>query len=907
MGEKTVKNNGSMRENMHQLIQVQSPARFVKLTGNMGFCNQFFIKPSMAVLPIEISESHERSEDLVYSFSSTSGFDSEHAFNKIIDLLSELKDITSGQNAPIQNNTVLRDQIINQLKNEVLRSRTNLTTQQIKNLEVVSSNNFDEKTLTDILRSLLESAKKKSDEKSPLTNGEQGKTSKKNRTPAKKIAEDYFKILKNVRNYSKVVEDIHNRVIRKNAINPVGEKKSDQEIFNKHEKIAKNKIKNFKYISDEINEILNPKIIEEIQESFEKNVVNKISKLSPIIKLQSKISELSIMSNVTEIMDRILERSVPKVLRTNTKLINKIVDKSEIKELKENVVAYQQQYENERVVHQRSLDRVYNDIRKVYSAKTFSQNVFEVLKSSRFRNVNFEEAIKKNLLKVTAKNEVVNRIKSIYEKQIQKENIRRTVDKTKFVNRENIEVLSNEERSAVDEVVDFVHHRPSHGERFRRNTDRIINRIQNVYERQIQEENAKKFINKTRFINKENVKTLDVEEREAVDEIVKLRRKNRSVERNFYNKTSVIDKIFNDVKFKNTNYKTVLDNIDLISNKFREEKNVLKRIFASHLINSENANIVNQVLKINNLMAKNQKLTTLNKSYLITENEFKFKPVYLRDKIIKGEEIENIVEKNVKKVLAPSTFTQNLFKKKIKLKRIFASHLINSENADIVNQVLKINKLMAKNQKLTTLNKSYLITENEFKFKPVYLRDKIIKGEEIENIVEKNVKKVLAPSIFTQSSFKTKVKDVYRDIVAPKIIKHVKNDDFSRKVYAIHKSVTSPTERLLDYADSRYIVYKEEPKVIQKEAEPVPEKPKKSNATIKGKNDALRSKVISQQEKIDTKSIEKSIMAKTLSRNDVEMMIDSRLGGINIEAISRAVINKVESKIRLNNKRTGVF
>ena len=47
-------------------------------------------------------------------------------------------------------------------------------------------------------------------------------------------------------------------------------------------------------------------------------------------------------------------------------------------------------------------------------------------------------------------------------KQIQKENIRRTVDKTTFVNRENIEVLSNEERSAVDEVVDFVHHRPSH-------------------------------------------------------------------------------------------------------------------------------------------------------------------------------------------------------------------------------------------------------------------------------------------------------------------------------------------------------------------------------------------------------------------------------------------------------------
>lgn len=815
MGEKTVKNNGAMRENTHKLIQVQSPASFAKLTGNMGFCNQFFIKPSMTVLPVESSESYDRSEDLVYSSSSTSGFDSEHAFNTIIDLLSELKAVTSGQNAPIQNNTVLRDQIVNQLKNEVLRSRTNLTTQQIKNLEVVSSNNFDEKTLTDILRSLLESAKKKSDEKSPLKNEAQGEASKKNRTPAKKIAEDYFKVLKNVRNYSKVVEDIHNRVIRKNTINPVGEKKSDQEISTKHEKPAKNKIKNLKYISDEINEILNPKIIEEIQESFEKNVVNKISKLSPIIKLQSKISELSIMSNVTEIMDRILERSVPKVLRTHTKLINKIVDKSEIKELKENVVAHQQQYENDRAVHQRSLDRVYNDIRKVYNTKTFSQNVFEVLKSSKFKNVNFEEAIKKNLLKVTAKNEVVNRIKNIYEKQIQKENVHRTVDKTTFVNRENIEVLSTEERSAVDEVVDFVHHKPSHGERFRRNTDRIINRIQNVYEKQIQEENTQRFINKTRFINKENVETLDVEEREAVDEIVKLRRKNRSVERNFYHETSIANKILSDVKFKNTNYKTVLDNIDLISNKFREEKNVLKRIFASHLINSENANIVNQVLKIN--------------------------------------------------------------------------------------------RLMAKSQRLTTLNKSYLITENDLKFKPVYLRDKIIQGEEIENVVERNVKKVLTPSAFTQSVFKTKVKDVYRNIVAPKIIKHVKNDEFSRKVYAIHRNVTSPTERVLDYADARYMIYKEEPKIVQKETEPVKKEPKKSGTTIKGGNEALRNKIIAKQEKIDTKSLEKSIMAKTLSRNDVEMMINSRLSGINIEAISRAVINKVESKIKLNNKRIGAF
>ena len=142
-----------------ELIQVKSPVSFVQLTGNGKFCNKLFAKSSMTVLPTDGTEENYRAESLVYSTPPTSDFDPE-AFATIIDLLNQLKAATSEQNVFVQNNTVVREQILRQLKNEISKAGNNLTSNQIQNLEVVSSNNFDEQMLTDILKSLLESSKK---------------------------------------------------------------------------------------------------------------------------------------------------------------------------------------------------------------------------------------------------------------------------------------------------------------------------------------------------------------------------------------------------------------------------------------------------------------------------------------------------------------------------------------------------------------------------------------------------------------------------------------------------------------------------------------------------------------------------------------------------------------------------
>ncbi|MDO4199280.1 MAG: hypothetical protein Q4D57_00740 [Clostridia bacterium] len=729
-----------------ELIQVKSPVSFVQLTGNGKFCNKLFTKSSMTVLPTDSTEENYRAESLVYSTPPTSDFDPE-AFATIIDLLNQLKAATSEQNVFVQNNTVVREQILRQLKNEISKAGNNLTSNQIQNLEVVSSNNFDEQTLTDILKSLLESSKKKSDEKGKLIY-KNIEASKPGKISTARIAKYYLKILKNVHHYSKVVEGVFDHVSSKKIIHKSSEKdKPEQTPKEESAKKPEKNLNKIKHVSSEINNILSPKILEEIQESFEKKIVNKLGLISPIVKLQSKISELSVITNVNKIVSQVVERTVPKALKTHTKLINKIVDKSDIEEIKEHILSHEEQYQVDKAVHKRSLDRIYNDIRKVYSAKNISENVFEVLKSSKFRNVNFEEAIKKNLLKVSSKNEVVNRIKNIYEKQVQKSNTKRVVDKSERINRENVEALDTEERLAIEDVVN-------------------------------------------------------------------IRRNNRSLETRFSEQTNLAQQILNNINSRSINYKTLINSIDTISNKTHEQKEILKRIFTSHLIDGEQG-----------------------------------------------------------------------------------SKLLRTE---------KIDKFIKKHRKLILSDKEYRITEKGEQFTPIYLKDKVINNKEIQNVVEENINKVLSPKVLTENKIKLTTKDIYRHIVTPKITKHIKTTGQTHTEYLVHRDINTPVERYLDYTETPYMVYKEEPKFITAEKVAEEKRPEKHRYSQKG-SDTPHIEQIVQPEVMDTKKLEKDIISKTLSKNDVAQMIQSYMRDVNVDTISREVMGRVETKLRMDKRRNGIF
>ena len=48
-------------------------------------------------------------------------------------------------------------------------------------------------------------------------------------------------------------------------------------------------------------------------------------------------------------------------------------------------------------------------------------------------------------------------------------------------------------------------------------------------------------------------------------------------------------------------------------------------------------------------------------------------------------------------------------------------------------------------------------------------------------------------------------------------------------------------------------------------------------------------------------------MAKTLKRADVERMIQEHISGIDLESISREVIERVEDRFTMDRERNGIF
>ena len=155
MKEKSINSTG-----MKAMTNVKSPGNLITLKNNNSFCNYFINHNSMTSL-VDNNEEYDSSQSkLIYDFSGTS-LPYDDVLGKIIDLLFQLRAAQSDQNVFVQNNTVVREQILNQLQNEILKVNHKLSKSQIKNLEVISSNSFDEDKLNEILKSFLDSSKKK--------------------------------------------------------------------------------------------------------------------------------------------------------------------------------------------------------------------------------------------------------------------------------------------------------------------------------------------------------------------------------------------------------------------------------------------------------------------------------------------------------------------------------------------------------------------------------------------------------------------------------------------------------------------------------------------------------------------------------------------------------------------------
>ena len=788
-------------------MNVKNPSMIGTLKKNNNFCTSFFSKQIETTIVDNVYELNV-SKELVYSTPYKNNFDAE-AINKIIDLLMQLRAASSDQSILVQNNTVLRDQILNQLKSEVLRAGNNLTKNQIENLKVISSNTFDEKTLTDILKSFLESSKKKSDDKSEkLTHLAENKDSKS--LFSKGIYKNYISVIDRVNYYTKVLDKVFKNVL----YNPAIKKKSSElkrvnsedntslETLNKTEisrnKISKNKIKQNKI-----------EILDEITKFYEENIISGSSLLPKIIKLQTKISEIGILENVNTIAENVIKKSLPKVLSSETELINKIVNTEKIDKIYEDITLSKEQYENEKAYQERRISRIYNDVRKFNNSKYIIQNISEILKSNKVKGFNLEENIKKNIVKLSTQKSVINKVKNVYD-----------------------------------------------------------NTIENTIEKNIE--------NKTELVNKENVVSVQKEEINAVKDIVNVKRSGIKIDRDFVENIRQNNILMKDfyVQRKNlTNIHNLSEKVNNVYSEFEEQKNIQ---------NKENL------------------ITLKNVDYREIENE-------ILDQKLK--EIENVSENKIVNKLQKKlkTKTEKLTNKTSSLEERILTELfspISSKKIIKTNLHKNLNSVVVNKTKNGTTNE-VLKQKNIYEFEPVYAKENILNETDVEEIISRNNIKVLNPKIIKENITKTRIKNVYRDFAKNKIHKYLENTYDTRKDYLINKITTDIDQNQFRHFDENYMVYKEN----KIQSEKVKEKPKKEirYKTKKVGNYSKASQSNPEPINIDTRSIEKNILSKTMSKKDIIDLIESRSNSIDIEAISNEIIEKISLNMEIDRRRNGIF
>ncbi len=310
------------------LTKVKAPFELMALKNNSNFCGSLIKGSGMTQLVNEFESENETHRPLVYDVSKAYLGDSD-ALARITELLLQLRAAQSDQSIFVQNNTVLREQILSQLKNEILRVNNRLSKNQIKNLEVISNNNFDEKQLAEILKSILQSSKKKS--------GESGKSIALNMQGAGasgvSIFDRFFK------NYSTIVE---NSIRSTELVNRIFKNVSYRNEFFDTKLKSKVHLENKKgnlisspkrvYSDNTLKEVSQIQATEssEFTRSYEENVLRKISIFTPKVKYEKKASVIDFLTNISKFVEKI--SSKPLLLENFSKR-----HFSKIKNVKENI------------------------------------------------------------------------------------------------------------------------------------------------------------------------------------------------------------------------------------------------------------------------------------------------------------------------------------------------------------------------------------------------------------------------------------------------------------------------------------------------------------------------------------------------------------------------------------------
>ena len=488
----------------NSLQKIKPSLNLISLKYNNNFCNKILQKNSVNFdNNINNFRDSQEPSNLIYDLSRIPVSNTE-AFSTIIDLLLQLRAAQDDQNITVQNNTVLKEQIINQLKNEILRVSNKLTKQQIKDLEVVSSNNFDPKELTDLLNSFINISKKKS--QSPESLAEKVLRTHKTRDL---ILKENFTSYKNIISRFSLQENkilnsvLEHRVPEKKSDNIIPEQKLEPEKFKIQDKKTKNikrkNLKTQKYLENKQN-------IKITEQNINKNIFEVLESVLPVIKLKNKISEIKLASKTKLFVKKFIDKKISKILPSETELVDKIIRKSQIQELKENINLKHTEYAQDRSKYQREIKNINTQIKNIQDSKIISRKVTDILKNTRTSNLNIENIVKKNINKFMFNKENTSGIKLISENIFKELSNNQRNLKYKFINKKFVNLTQNQDLNKTRENINIEH------------KINKINKTENISEN-YNKINQTKILKNNNIIKNQNNKISNILSQESVNKI----------------------------------------------------------------------------------------------------------------------------------------------------------------------------------------------------------------------------------------------------------------------------------------------------------------------------------------------------------------------------------------------------
>ncbi len=794
--------------NERNLAKVKAASSLITLKYNNNFCNKFFEKSKISSIVEEPSYFNEGTQNLVYDLSRASSSNTEF-FNTIIDLLLQLRAAQSDQNVFVQNNTVLREQILNQLKSEVLRVSHKLTKSQIKSLEVLSSNSFDEKALTDILKSFLTSSKKKFSDDEP--DGKfHGSTYALLNLGVRKIisryTETFNKINEKKEFFSKIISHVNSRHLLHTSnnlenIKPQGSVADEQS----NKKLKNSKPKTYLIKRHSLESHSEKKSFYDL---LGDNIIKSSNLILPLIKLQTKLSEINILSKTRLIAQNIVNKAISKTLPSEIELVNRVIEKTQISEIQESLLYSKERYENYKVKYQTEIKKIQNQLKKFQTYKSITSSKELELKSSRVMDLSIQNEVRKNVFRLISQNQVLRRIEITSENAVKNYLTKSLIHKHKVIDKLFENYSQKHERKAVY--------------------------------------NSKYIKHKALKLEKSLVKDINSEY------VLK-----------------------NDIELKNLEYTNLIKNISDYTHQNIKNRHV-KKIYSNA-----------QKFKLRNLISESYEDKTFkfkslnydfykklsNKSQIHSQELLNF---LIENKLNKEKSFSDFISKKIKLVF---DFSESKFKN-----RFFSKIRVLENNR---HKELIINNLELERTKIFKN-----LSEEEI-LKSLNVTEITKKVDEIQKLQGRTI------SIVNQKALQKK-RNFIHSLNLPEDFKNIFKFTSNDKIYHLNNVLYSP------YSDKSHMIYKQTLKSEEKEEkEPIKkaQKPsiKESVPDIKKVSKPAASQIL------DSKEIERKLMAQTLGKKEIINLIESYMSGINIEEISRNVLNKVEGKILMDKKRVGIF